>query len=157
MSTQTQKSLADLVDRVEITKLMLTFVGSLDRRDWAGYAQTFTEDGVFEIMGQRRIGHAEIAAGPERDLGGFARTQHFSTNHTIELAGDSATATHDLLAVHVPDAGRPDEHADIGGLYRCQCTRTAEGWRFEHVALEICWTAGQQFGLQPPDSDTGAN
>jgi ketosteroid isomerase-like protein len=153
MSAQAHPSLAELADRAEITTLMLTFVGSLDRRDWAGYAKTFTEDGVFEIMGQRRTGRADIAAGPERDLGGFARTQHFSTNHRIELEADTATATHDLFGVHVPDADRPDEHADIGGQYRCQCTRTTEGWRFEHVALEIWWTAGQQFGLQPHDGE----
>jgi hypothetical protein len=130
---------------------MLAFVHSLDRRDWKGYANTFSEDGVFEIMGQRRTGRAAIAAGPARDLGVFARTQHFLTNHTIELANDTATATHYLFAVHILDAGRPDEHADIGGQYRCQCTRTAEGWRFEHVELEIWWTAGQQLAIQPAD------
>ncbi len=151
MSTRTQLSLYQLADRAEITELILTFVRSLDRRDWDAYADTFTEDGVFEIMGQRRTGRAEIGAGPARDLEVFARTQHFSTNHTIELAGDTATATHYLLGVHIPDADRPDEHADIGGQYRCHCTRTPQGWRFHSVELEIWWTSGQEFAIQPAD------
>ena len=155
MSPASPASLDQLADRAEITQLMLTFVDSLDRRDWDAYAKTFTEDGVFEIMGQRRTGHDEIAAGPARDLGVFARTQHFSTNHTVELATDSATATHYLFGVHIPDADRPDEHADIGGAYRCECTRTAEGWRFRRVELEIWWTAGRQFAIRPAEGKAG--
>jgi uncharacterized protein (TIGR02246 family) len=143
-------------DRAEISQLLLTFVNSLDARDWDGYANTFTPDGVFEIMGQRRTGRAEIAAGPARDLGGFGRTQHFSSNHVIELARDTATARHYLLAVHVPDAARPAEHADIGGQYTCDCVRTAEGWRFRSVSLEIWWTAGEHFRLQPAGDEAGA-
>jgi uncharacterized protein (TIGR02246 family) len=153
VSSRTEPSLQRLADKAEISELILTFVHSLDRRDWDAYANTFTEDGVFEIMGQRRTGRVEIGAGPARDLGLFARTQHFSTNHAIELAKDTATAIHYLFAVHIPDADRPDEHADIGGQYRCQCTRTDDGWRFSSVKLEIWWTAGQQFAIQRSDGD----
>jgi hypothetical protein len=141
-------------DRAEISQLLLTFVNSLDARDWGAYAGTFTVDGVFEIMGNQRVGRAEIAAGPARDLGGFARTQHLSSNHVIELAQDTATARHYLFAVHVPDADRPAEHADIGGQYTCQCVRTPEGWRFQSVALEIWWTAGEQFRLAQTHGET---
>lgn len=152
MTGRSAPTLEQLADRAEISELMLTFGDSLDRRDWDAYANTFTEDGVFEIMGQRRTGRAEIAAGPARDLTVFARTQHFSSNHRIELAGDTATASHYLLAVHIPNADRPDEHADVGGQYRCQCVRTTEGWRFRRVELDIWWSGGSKFTLQPADS-----
>ncbi len=151
MSNRTATSLEQLLDEAEIKQLILTFGESLDRRDWEAYANTFTEDGVFEIMGQRRTGRAAIAAGPARDLTVFARTQHFSSNHRVQLAGDTATASHYLYAVHVLDAERPDEHADVGGQYRCQCVRTAEGWRFRSVELEIWWTGGSKFSLQPTE------
>jgi uncharacterized protein (TIGR02246 family) len=137
-------------DEDEIRELMLTFGRALDERDWDAYSNTFAEDGAFEIMGQRRVGRAEIAAGPARDLTRFARTQHYSTNHRIEVDGDRATASHYLLAVHVPDADRPGEHADVGGRYMCECRRTSEGWRFSEVRLEIWWTRGIEFEIEHP-------
>jgi uncharacterized protein (TIGR02246 family) len=137
-----------LLDEAEIRDLFLAFARALDEKDWGAYAASFTEDGVFEILGQRRVGRDEIAAGPARDLTRFHRTQHFSTNHVIAVDGDAATAQSYMLAVHVPDAGEPGVHADIGGCYRCECRRTAEGWRFAQVALEVFWTAGAPFGLE---------
>jgi uncharacterized protein (TIGR02246 family) len=135
-------------DEAEIRELMITFAQALDERDWDKYANTFAEDGAFEIMGQRRVGRAEIAAGPARDLTRFDRTQHYSTNHRVGVDGDRATASHYLLAIHVPDGTRPGEHADVGGRYLCECRRTLEGWRFSEVRLEIWWTRGVDFEIE---------
>src|ERR671923_1957348 len=101
-------ALQRLIDEAEIRDLLLGFAHGLDGRDWATYASTFTEDGVFEILGQRRVGRAEIAAGPERDLTRFDRTQHFSTNHAIAIDGDTASARSYLLGVHIPRADEPE-------------------------------------------------
>jgi uncharacterized protein (TIGR02246 family) len=137
-----------LLAEAEIRDLLLAFANGLDDKDWAAYASTFTEDGVFEILGQRRVGRAEIAAGPERDLTSFDRTQHFSTNHLIAVDGDAATARSYLLGVHLPRADQPDVHTDIGGCYHCTCLRTDEGWRFTHVRLEVWWSAGTPFAIE---------
>jgi uncharacterized protein (TIGR02246 family) len=138
-----------LVDQAAIRDLLIAFGRALDAKDWTAYAETFAEDGAFEIFGQRRVGREEIAAGPARDLSRFDRTQHFSTNHVVVVDGDTATASSYMLAVHIPDGGDPSVHADIGGSYRCECVRTAAGWRFRHVALEVWWTAGVQFAIEP--------
>jgi uncharacterized protein (TIGR02246 family) len=148
MPPDTELALQRLLDEAEIRELMLTFARGLDERDWDAYAGTFAEDGAFEIMGQRRVGRSDIAAGPARDLTQFDRTQHYSTNHRIEIYGDRAAASHYLLAVHVPDAGKPSEHADVGGRYVCECRRTSEGWRFSEVKLEIWWTRGIEFEIE---------
>jgi uncharacterized protein (TIGR02246 family) len=145
VSPETAGALQDLLDERAIRALLIEFVSAVDNRDWQRYASAFAEDGAFEILGQRRVGREAIAAGPARDLTRFDRTQHFSTNHVVEIDGDSARATAYLYAVHVPDATRPSEHEDIGGCYRCRCRRTAEGWRFSEVRLEIWWTAGGEF------------
>jgi uncharacterized protein (TIGR02246 family) len=136
-----------LFDEAEIRDLLLAFAHGLDGKDWAAYARTFTEDGVFEILGRRRVGRAEIAAGPERDLTRFDRTQHFSTNQVIAVDGDSATARSYLLGVHLPHADEPDVHTDVGGCYHCTCRRTDEGWRFSHVRLEVWWSTGTPFAI----------
>jgi uncharacterized protein (TIGR02246 family) len=154
MSGELEPLVQRLRDESDIRELMLMFVRGLDDRDWDAYANTFAEDGEFEIMGQRRVGRLEIAAGPERDLTKFDRTQHYSTNHRIELDGDRARASHDLLAIHIPDGARPTEHADIGGRYVCECRRTSAGWRFSEVRLEIFWTRGIEFELEHASAST---
>jgi ketosteroid isomerase-like protein len=141
-------ALQRLLDRAEISDLLLAFARALDTKDWDAYAATFAEDGEFRIFDQVRVGRDEIAAGPARDLTRFDRTQHFSTNHVIDVDGDRATAQSYMLAVHVPDASRPDEHADIGGTYRCECVRTGDGWRFARVEIEVWWTAGATFAIE---------
>ncbi|MGP4112125.1 nuclear transport factor 2 family protein [Streptomyces sp. 4N509B] len=142
---------ARLLDEAAVTRLVHRFSACLDGRDWTGYGQTFTEDGVFEILGQRRVGPTEIAAAPARNLARYARTQHHNTNVTVEVDGDEATATSSVLAVHVPDAADPGTHTDVGGVYHYRCRRTPEGWRFAHVRLEVTWTAGPPLFSGLPD------
>lgn len=136
-----------LLDEREIRALILRFGGSLDRKEWAAYADTFTRDGTFEIMGQRRVGRDAIAAGPARDLTRFDRLQHIVANEQIEVAGDEATGQWYLFGIHVPSSERPDVHADIGGCYRFRAHRTDEGWRFAEVAIEVRWSAGMPFAV----------
>jgi uncharacterized protein (TIGR02246 family) len=138
-----------LLDEAEISRLLLSFGAALDSKDWEGYADTFTEDGTFEIMGQRRTGREEIAAGPARDLEGYDRLQHFSTNHVIDVDGDSASASHYVIGIHVPDASEGSRHADVGGRYVCECRRTDDGWKLSSARLEILWSAGDEFGVEP--------
>jgi uncharacterized protein (TIGR02246 family) len=136
-----------LLDERAIRALILRFGGSLDRKDWTAYAETFAVDGEFEIMGQRRAGREAIAAGPSRDLSKFDRLQHIVANETIDVDGDAATGLWYLFAIHVPSGERPDVHADIGGCYRFHARRTAEGWRFDEVRIEVLWNAGMTFAV----------
>ena len=137
-----------LLDRAEISDLMLAFGAALDAKDWQAYGEVFAEDASFTILGQTRRGREAIIAGPERDLERFDALQHFSCNHRIAVDGDEARASHYLLAVHVPDAAEPAAHADIGGRYDCHCVRTTEGWRFAEVELSVLWSAGSRFEIE---------
>jgi uncharacterized protein (TIGR02246 family) len=136
-----------LLDERELRTLMLSFGSALDRKDWTAYAGTFAADGAFEIMGQRRVGREAIAAGPARDLASFAGLQHLVANQTAEVDGDDASGQWYLFGIHVPDGERRDRHADIGGCYRYRARRTADGWRFSDVRLEVLWTSGLTFGI----------
>lgn len=131
-----------LLDRMAISDLLVDFARRLDGMDWAAYAANFTEDGVFELPWTRRVGRAEIAAAAEADLAHFAAVQHYSLNHVIEVAGDTATARSYLLAVHVPDADDPSRHADAGGWYDSEFRRTADGWRFTRTRVTLVWMGG---------------
>jgi uncharacterized protein (TIGR02246 family) len=150
VSLENEQMVRRLTDQADISRLLLTFGAALDSKDWRAYAETFTEDGVFEIMGQQRRGHEEIAAGPARDLERYERLQHFSTNHMIDVDGDTATASHYLIGVHVPESAEGSQHADLGGRYLCECRRTEHGWKLSSARLEILWNAGAQFRIESP-------
>lgn len=145
-----------LLDRAEISDLILAFGAALDAKDWDAYGNTFTEDGSFTIAGQKRTGREEIVAGPARDLTRYDRLQHFLTNQRIVVDGDEATAVTYVLGVHVPDESKPEAHADIGGRYEARCVRTPDGWRFADIVLELQWAGGStEFVVESHGADEG--
>ncbi|WP_046732075.1 nuclear transport factor 2 family protein [Streptomyces humi] len=133
-----------LVDRAAISDLLVDFARALDDKDWQGYAADYTEDGVLAIgPGITHTGRDGMAEFVAASLGRYAGTHHLSTNHAITVDGDSATTRSYLVAAHVLDADDPYRHADGAGWYRCELRRTADGWRFTHVTLEIRYLSGE--------------
>jgi hypothetical protein len=49
------------------------------------------------------------------------------------------------LSLTVPDAKQPEVHGDAGGWYDCLLRKTADGWRFTRVTLQISWIRGSDF------------
>jgi uncharacterized protein (TIGR02246 family) len=145
MSTEgTASRLADIED---VRRLILLTWASIDRHDWDGYAAGFAEDGVFEILGQRRHGRAEIVAGPARDLAKYAHLQHLIMNEVIDVDGDEARGQWYAIAVHVPDAANPAAHADVGLHYTFSARRESDGWQFSEVILRPVWMSGLPFEI----------
>ena len=143
----------DPADELAIRRLIVSGWGALDRKDWDAYAAAFADDGEFEIFGQRRRGRAEIVAGRARDLAKYDALQHLVMNELVEVDGDEASGRWYAVAIHVPDATRPAEHADVGLRYTFRARRAADGWRFAEVRLEPLWTAGLSVVIEdPPES-----
>ena len=138
-----QASLRRLMDESELRNLVLDFARCIDGRDWEGYANLFTEDGVFEILGQRRVGREALVAGPKGDLEkSYERTQHYVCNICVDLDGDQAQVLAYGFAVHLPVASDVGRHAELGGLNRIVARRTDEGWRIAEMHVEPIWTGG---------------
>ena len=100
----TESAVRRLADVDEVRRLILRTWASIDRHDWDGYAAGFREDGIFEILGQRRHGRAEIVAGPARDLAKYEQLQHLVMNEVIEVEGDDGAGT--LVRDRDPCSGR---------------------------------------------------
>jgi uncharacterized protein (TIGR02246 family) len=132
----------------DIVRLIRQTWAAIDRKDWDAYADAFVEDGVFEIMGQRRRGRDEIVAGPARDLAKYESLQHLVMNELVDVDGERAVGQWYAVAVHVPDASDPGTHADVGLRYRFRARRDKTGWRFESVALDPIWTSGIGFEVE---------
>jgi ketosteroid isomerase-like protein len=126
-----------LVDRAQISDLLLSFAHSVDAHDHAQYTANFTDDAVLELPFGCFEGRATIAA-MDQPVAEMA-THHISANHAIDIDGDTARTRSYLIATHVFDRGNPRDHAQAGGWYDCELRRTAAGWRFARVRLSIVW------------------
>jgi uncharacterized protein (TIGR02246 family) len=139
---------SDLIEAErDIVRLIRDAWAAIDHKDWDGYANSFTEDGEFEIQGQRRHGREEIVAGPARDLAKFDRLQHLIMNELVNVDGDRATGSWYAIAVHVPDGDDPSAHADVGLHYRFQAHKGNDGWRLTEAVIEEVWTSGMTFAI----------
>lgn len=141
------RHLQTLLDERDLHRLVVRAWGGIDRHDWTTYADAFTDDGAFEIMGQRRHGRADIAAGPARDLAHYEALQHIVTNFAADVDGDDAHGGWYALAIHVPDAADAATHADVGLRYAFRARRTDAGWRLADVTVEVVWSAGSKFAI----------
>lgn len=146
----TARTLERVAAELDVRDLILSAWAAIDRKDWDTYAGAFAEDGEFEIMGQRRRGRADIAAGPSRDLAKYDGLQHLISNVLVDVDGDSAGGQWYCVAVHVPDGAHPERHADVGLKYRFRARRGEDGWRFAEVTIEIVWASGIAFEIEDP-------
>ena len=109
-----------------VRDLIVSAWAAIDRKDWDTYAAAFALDGEFEILGQRRRGRADIAAGPSRDLEKYDGLQHLISNISVRLNGDEAT----------------------GQWYRFTARRDADGWHFAEVVIRPVWSSGIGFEIE---------
>jgi len=152
------QQVAYLMDRTAISDLLFAFARAIDTKDWDGYANLFTEDGVVEIPVKRpdgtpvrhegRKGLAQFVSGDANrpGLGRFLYTHHLSSNHQVAIDGDTATTTSYAQCIHRFDEN-PSNVWELGGWYSCSLRRTADaGWRFTKVHLDMIWEHGKPAG-----------
>ncbi|MDF1552280.1 MAG: nuclear transport factor 2 family protein [Deferrisomatales bacterium] len=142
-----------LVDRAHISDLLYRFASCLDNKDYQGYAANFVDGGYVEIPEPTSTSGETFRMPKEKmpelmphGLGKYTGTHHLSTNHQIEIEGDSATSRSYLQAVHVGPT--PFDHWDGGGWYDCTYRRTPEGWRFVTVKLSVLWITGNPVSMK---------
>jgi hypothetical protein len=142
-----------LVDRAQISDLLVEFARTLDEQDWDANTALYTEDGVFSAGDAFTLrGHAELRrAGTPDGLGRYRRTWHLSANHAIRIDADTAHTRSYLIGVHLPDDDT-FHHADGAGGYDCTLHRAPDGWRFTTVRVEEVWHAGEPLPHVPRPS-----
>jgi ketosteroid isomerase-like protein len=124
-------------DHEDIRQLVARYNHGIDLGDLDMFVSTFTDDGVFEVLGLspdlplsgRHQGHDELRQLGERHYGIFqGRSRHWNWNLLIDGDGDAATLTCYLAAL---GAGSADSSSLRGtGIYRDRLHRTPDGWRF---------------------------
>ncbi|HST40788.1 MAG TPA: nuclear transport factor 2 family protein [Conexibacter sp.] len=143
-------ALAALTDRVELETLVSRLGRWLDDGQDAQQArELLSEQVTVSTLGGTAAGIDAVVAQARRNHA--VTTQHLITNPLIELAGDRAEITANLLvvfadgepiavgprAVELPTLGRA-----LGERYRFEAVRTGDGWRLARIEIEARWLAG---------------
>lgn len=118
-----------LIDRHQITDVLIEYCSALDRMDLPRLAALFTEDAQVDYGPDERLrsdGRAELQRSLER-MWRWSRTSHHLSNVQIRFGDDgSATAVSYVLAWHE----RPDgSTATIYGQYLDRFVHLPAGWR----------------------------
>lgn len=114
-------------DIVAIDQLLARYNQCIDYGNPDGFAACFTAEGVLDIPGMPAEGTdalREFCAGVPMMMPGL---RHWTSNHQIDVSGDTATAYVHLLMVVVGAEGT----TILGhGRYTDQLVRTSDGWRY---------------------------
>jgi SnoaL-like domain len=130
--------LRELVDRAEITDVIVGYTRALDQRLWADFDAIFTPDA-----------HIDYTAfgGPAGDLEStkkylaetmtiFAKTQHMLGLPAVELDGDRATAVTPCHNPMLIGSGDKSQVMVCALWYHHELVRTSGGWRISRLSEE---------------------
>jgi uncharacterized protein (TIGR02246 family) len=128
-----------LADRTRIRELTARYNRSFDDGDTEGFADTFTEDGVMEVVGGFEVrGRQGLTEMCRRTPYGVV---HVTADATVDIDGDRAVQDVTILVVNrpKPDAGPEERHSRLErtGRYHDELVRTAEGWRFARRTVTL--------------------
>jgi hypothetical protein len=144
----------ELADRAAITDTVTRMGWCLDRRDWDSLKALFTKQ-VYTDYTALWGGEPQEATVDEllatdkqgswrRTMDGLEATQHLITNILVDLDGDEARATANVVGVHrlVNPHGSP--LWTVGGTYDLRLVRTGDGWRIRAITQGLTWVEGNQ-------------
>ncbi len=132
-------AMSDLLDRQEVADVLMRYGSSLDERNWDRLSTCFVDDVTSVLAGGPEMnGYAQLEEAVRAALGVYEATQHHIADLEAEIDGDSATLRANLIATHLYGGNR----FVVGGVYREELVRTAEGWRIAHHQLDSLWMDG---------------
>ena len=144
--------LLDALTKAEIGALIDRYIVLLDTADDPDrvdeeYLKVFTEDVRLTFPIGRRSGVEGLADFQRQACRAWERTYHQSGNHLVELVGERAEISAQVLAVHIESGSDPIgvQHAqrlDVGGRYVASAVSTPDGWRIAALEFVITWTSG---------------
>jgi hypothetical protein len=138
-----------LIDRAEISDVVLRYATAVDTRDWALYESIFTEELTVDFSSwsgdpEITMPVSEWVGAVRKTLSGFDATQHLSSNHVITLSGETATCVSYMVARHhLIEDGERLMHS-IGGYYTNRLIKRAGGWKITHCTLKVTWEMGDR-------------
>ena len=135
-------------DRFAIIATLDRYAECLDRRDWAGLADVFTEDVEIDwVSGSSGLDAATTSI--RSYLDGCGPSQHLLGNYRIELAGDHATSRHYCRVMHMGKGLQAGKTYESWIEYADELVRTDEGWRSRRRVCRAMMEQGDRAVLGP--------
>lgn len=119
-------------DREQITDLISRLGRWLDDKQFDDARSVLTEDVTVSTPGGQAEGLERVVAQASRNH--QVPTQHLITNVLVDIDGDTAAATANLLVTFARDT--LDQQ---GERYRFDAARTPDGWRLRRIDVTPIW------------------
>ncbi len=129
----------EMLDHHDIAKLVTGVARSLDAKTFDDLAHFYVADAILTTPGGDSAGIGAIIELARNNHEMFAHTQHLVSGIGIDLDGDRATGTANVVAVFVPKADEPSVNRMIGTRYIFDAERGAVGWRFTNLEITPLW------------------
>lgn len=136
-------------DRDQVQELTAIYASAIDRKDYEGIAGCFATDAVVSYAGYSKElkGHTAITDHMRLALDPMDVTQHLFANFIIDIDGDKAKLTCDILAQHL----RNGENYLAGGKYDVRLAKVGRSWKFSRISASTVWSSGNRDMLPKAD------
>lgn len=116
-------------DQLAIQQLYAKYNHAIDSGDGAGWAATFTEDGVF-ISASGTFTGTEQIAGFGSAFAQRLKARHWTNNLVVDGDGSKATGTCYLMLLRLTPGEQPPASILTTAIYHDELSKGASGWRF---------------------------
>ncbi|HXZ84101.1 MAG TPA: nuclear transport factor 2 family protein [Myxococcota bacterium] len=119
---------AKLADELAIRALVARYCHAIAERDDKAWAETWSVDGEWKVLGQSLRGREAILAHYQKLIAGCRFVQQVASDGVIELEGHTAHGKWQIAETILPRSGSPALNL---GRYADRYQRDADGvWRF---------------------------
>lgn len=142
-------------DRDDIVAVLTNYATGLDARDWELWRSVFLDEVVFDLsswsgLKPRALETDRVVAAQARIFAELVETQHFFTNHRIQIDGDTARAQMHMRAEHwLADPGiEGTDRYTMFGYYDDRLRRTSDGWKIAEMQLNVTRAEGNRWVME---------
>ena len=142
---------SELADRIAILETLALYCRGIDRCDAEQLAAVFIPDAQIDY-GDGAQPVAEAIAALMAGLGAMRLTQHNISNTVMRLAGDTARAETNCVALHLIPAPEGEIELVVGGRYLDRLAKREGRWRIAERLYVMDWnrTAPSTMTLDGP-------
>lgn len=138
-----------LSDRAEIIEITSRIGIASDLGEWDAVRACFADEVRVDYTSLNggepsTVRAGDLITGWRGVLPGFEATQHMIANHQVTLAGDGAACRSHFIATHRIGA----DVWRLGGHYRHELAREADGWKVTAMAMTWTWEEGSRDLIQ---------
>jgi ketosteroid isomerase-like protein len=134
-----------LSDKIDILEAIARYSYAYDGRDASGFAQLFTEDGIFEVahsagkqlelrLESRQAIYAWVAQRHEQVVKNV-RDRHFQSGTLFDALSDEQAQTRTMVLITHQRDDDPVPRPVLSGVYHDRWRKTDNGWRIAQRSL----------------------